>query len=82
MAWNKDHNILFGMIGINNRDMRNEEIEEQLNVRNMVEGIQQVLKTVIDLAIKGLPQSIECYSIIFLILCEDNTGQPTKLQEQ
>jgi hypothetical protein len=29
-----------------------------------------------------LPQSIECYSIIFLILCEDNTGQPTKLQEQ
>jgi len=27
MAWNKDHNILFGMIEINNRDVRNEEIE-------------------------------------------------------
>jgi len=57
-------------------------LKERLNVRNMVEGVQQVLKTVIDLAIKGLPQSIECYSIIFLILFEDNTGQPRKLKEQ
>lgn len=43
-----DHNILFGMIQINNKDMRNEETEEQLNIYNMVEGVQQVQKTLID----------------------------------
>ena len=37
------------MIEINNRDMRNEEMGEQLNINNMVEGVQQVLKTLIDL---------------------------------
>ena len=76
MAWNKDHSIFFGMIEMNKRDMRNEEMEEQLNINNMAEGVQQGLKTLIDLAKKGQPQSVECYSIIFPILCEDN--RPTK----
>ena len=82
MAWNKDHNILLGMIEINKRDMRNEEMEEQLNINNMLEGVQQGLKTLIDLTTKGEPQSFECYSNTFLILCEDNTDQPRKLKEQ
>jgi len=53
MAWNKDHSIFFGMIEMNKRDMRNEEMEEQLNINNMAEGVQQGLKTLIDLAKKG-----------------------------
>jgi hypothetical protein len=32
MAWKKDHNILFGMIEMNKRDMRKEAMEEQLNI--------------------------------------------------
>jgi len=38
---------------INNRDMRNEEMQAQLSINNIVEGVQQGLKTLIDLPKKG-----------------------------
>jgi len=52
MAWNKDHNFLLGATEINNRD-RNEEMQAQLNINNIIEGLHQGLKTLIDLPKKG-----------------------------
>ena len=47
------HNIFLGVTEINNRDMRNEEMQAQLSINNIVEGVQQGLKTLIDLPKKG-----------------------------